>query len=78
MTTPDHAGPYRTPGVVAERTLNLGDLVRHRAGGPIMVIEFVNTDIRCSFKCSWFDADVHAHCGNFSLVEIELVERYRG
>jgi uncharacterized protein YodC (DUF2158 family) len=48
----------------------IGDQVRHRDGGPEMIIASLAGD---SALCSWSDPDGQQHSGTFVLADLEPV-----
>lgn len=48
-----------------------GDLVRHRGGGPVMVVEWLEDEE--FLHCSWFDTTNVIHVGRIRILAVEHV-----
>ena len=53
--------------------LESGDRVRLKSGGPMMTVQYVNSDHQLDVTCSWFVGDKH-FSEAFTMASLEKVE----
>lgn len=59
----------------APQSLKIGDRVRLRSGGPLMVVAW--TEGYCGegrYLCRWFDQAGHVNSGQFDLATLQVIE----
>jgi uncharacterized protein YodC (DUF2158 family) len=60
---------------LSEKTIEAGDLVRVRSGGPVMVADSVASHPTPDMRCVWFDERNEFHAAKIRVAALELAQR---
>ena len=60
---------------MSNKTIEVGDVVRVRSGGPLMVVDSVASHETPFARCVWFDEHNQCHTAKIRTVALDLAQR---